>query len=45
MQTGRRMGVVNVALHTEGARKTVASVVNTYNPDHFRKVAPDLTLG
>ena len=36
--------IIYDALHAEGARKAGASVVNTYNPDHFKKVAPDLTL-
>ena len=37
--------IIYDGLHAEGARKAGASVVNTYNPDHFKKVAPDLTLG
>jgi predicted nucleic acid-binding protein len=37
--------IIYDALHAEGARKAGASVVNTYNPDHFKKVAPDLALG
>jgi predicted nucleic acid-binding protein len=37
--------IIYDALHAEGARKAGASVVHTYNLDHFRKVAPDLALG
>ena len=36
--------IIYDALHAEGARKAGASVVNAYNPDHFKKVAPDLTM-
>jgi hypothetical protein len=36
--------IIYDALHAEGARKAGASVVNTYNTDHFKKVAPDLTV-
>ena len=36
--------IIYDALHAQGARKVGASVVHTYNPDHFKKVAPDLTL-
>jgi predicted nucleic acid-binding protein len=36
--------IIYAALHAEGARQAGASVLNTYNPDHFKKVAPDLTL-
>ncbi len=36
--------IIYDALHAEGARQAGASVVNTYNRDHFAKVAPDLKL-
>ena len=36
--------IIYDALHAEGARKAGASVVHTYNSEHFKKVAPDLTL-
>jgi len=36
--------IIYDALHAEGARKVGASVINTYNQDHFAKVAPDLAL-
>ena len=36
--------IIYDALHAEGARKAGAAVLNTYNLDHFAKVAPDLTL-
>jgi hypothetical protein len=36
--------IIHDALHAEEARKAGASAVSTYNPDHFKKAAPDLTL-
>ena len=36
--------IVYDALHAAGARKVGAATINTYNPDHFSKVAPDLKV-
>jgi predicted nucleic acid-binding protein len=36
--------IVYDALHAAGARKVGATRVNTYNRDHFSKIAPDLSL-
>jgi hypothetical protein len=47
-ESGSKLGssgpIIYDALHAEGARRAGASVVNTYNRDHFAKVAPDLKL-
>ena len=34
--------IIYDALHAAGARKIGAASINTYNRDHFSKVAPDL---
>lgn len=36
--------IVYDALHAAGARKLGAATLNTYNRDHFAKVAPDLKV-
>ena len=36
--------IIYDALHAAGARKIGAASINTYNRDHFSKVAPDLKV-
>ena len=36
--------IIYDALHAAGARKIGAAFINTYNRDHFSKVAPDLKV-
>ena len=36
--------IIYDSIHVQGARKVRASRVHTYNPDHFKTIAPDLNI-